>query len=729
MPLGPLLNYQIMQHLSNKLYLTTLLILGAVTGLLSQDTYHTNLQTQLASDYQLPNGSYVISNTEQGVLDAAYNWGSSRFTTDAVGQPFTQQTNLVINQPGSNPWDGGFFVQNSNTINQGDRLLWVFYLRSTGGSTGVANVVVEETVSGNYDKEVFTGIDVPEEWTLYFVSFQALLGTHDPNGVQIGFHLAGQAQTIEVGGFTVLNYGTSVGLDDLPNSFDPSNYGGAAENAPWRAPAAERIETLRKANLSIVAQTTSGAPVADAAIQVEMQKHDFAFGTAIKACRLGNNNCANTTFQNRLTNLDGNGHGFNWVVFENDLKWPAWEDEWLATNAEVVNAVSWLRARDIELRGHTLVWPGWQNLPSDMQANATNEPYLLERVNTHVETILNYPGLDNQIVDWDVLNETVSNTSLATALAGEPGYPTGREVYAEIFELAQANAPEAKLYHNDFATLTLNNPPGSGPFNTLKSHIQEIIDAGAPIDGIGLQAHIGGSPNGIPRVLATYDDLYNTFGLDAKITEFDLPSTIDEELAAQYLDDFLTATFSHPSMTGFLFWSFWDVDTYMNQGANLFGTNWQVTPAGEMFINKLFTEWWTSTAVATDGNGNASVRGFKGLYEITYTCNGEVLTEMVDLSEDRSITITCDDFILGLDDNQFQDNFTLSPNPSSGSLTIAHPYGTQTQGRLVNSLGQLVWEGALNDPFNTLTFDLPGGTYVLQLTNNGKWATQRVILQ
>lgn len=706
-----------------------LLFFASSSFLLSQDTYHTNLQMELANDYNLPAANYVIANNEQSIWQAAYNWGSTSTNINVPGQSFSRSRLVSVGQAGNNPWDAGLFIQNTSNIQQGDVLLWTFYMRSTGGSSGLVSLVVEETVSGSYQKEFFTSIDVPEEWTRYFVAVEANLSNHNPGGLQIGFHLGSAAQVLEVGGFTVLNYGDSADLGDLPNTFDPANYDGSAMNAPWRATAADRIEQLRKADLAITTQTTAGVAVPNADVEVVMQRHEFAFGTAIKACRLGNNNCASLIFQDRLVNLDGEGHGFNWVVFENDLKWPAWEDEWLATNQEVIDAVAWLREREINIRGHVLVWPGWQNLPSDMQQNANNSSYLLERVQTHIETILNTPGLDGQITDWDVINETVSNTSLANALAGEPGYANGREVYAEIFEWAAENAPEAKLFHNDFTTLTLNNPPGSGPFNVLMTHLQELVDAGAPLQGIGIQGHIGGNLNGIPRVLATYDEFYNAFGLPAKITEFDLPPTIGEELAARYLDDFLTATFSHPSMEGFLFWNFWDVDTWQNPGANLFRTDWTMTPSGETFVNKLFNEWWTEEEVQTDEAGLVTVRGFKGLYELRYNCGGELITQRVDLSADTSLVLACDDFISSTNQPSLEAPFTISPNPSSGELRLEHPYGEGTQAELFNSLGQLVWSANLAAPTSYLRLDLPKGAYVLRLYQGDRWSRQRLLLE
>ena len=189
-----------------------------------------------------------------------------------------------------------------------------------------------------------------------------------------------------------------------------------------------------------------------------MQRHDFKFGTAVKGSRFPGGSEYNANFVDRLFNLDGEGHGYNAVVFENDFKWPAWEQEWITTNEQMRSTLDYLTDRDIHVRGHVLLWPGWQNMPDRMQANADDEPYLRQQVFDHLEKLLGDDGEnfdERGVTDWDVLNEINTNTDLAEALAGEPEYATGREFYAEVFTRARELAPDAKLYINDYITLSL----------------------------------------------------------------------------------------------------------------------------------------------------------------------------------------------------------------------------------------------------------------------------------
>ena len=66
-------------------------------------------------------------------------------------------------------------------------------------------------------------------------------------------------------------------------------------------------------------------PITDVQVKIEMLQHEYAFGTAIDERKIAGNKNQNNTYQNKLFNLDGKGHGFSEVVYENGLKWPAWE--------------------------------------------------------------------------------------------------------------------------------------------------------------------------------------------------------------------------------------------------------------------------------------------------------------------------------------------------------------------------------------------------------------------
>ncbi|MEM1215315.1 MAG: endo-1,4-beta-xylanase [Bacteroidota bacterium] len=698
-----------------------LLLLLFTTLLSAQDDYHNNLQTLLQNDYNLPVGNWVFYDNESQIFSASGNYGVSFATYNTTDQPFSIRAEAVRSSAGNNPWDAAWTIGNKQAINDGDAVLGVFYLRSVDGP-GKVNFFVEHATT--YEKEVFLTLDIDEEWHRYLVRFHS--GTnYGVNGLTWGFHLAHQAQTIEFGGFTALNYGNSVTVQELPNETNVEFYDGWEADAPWRAAAATRIEQLRKTDFNLTVENTSGEAVANAAVELKMLRHEFAFGSAIKASLLPGNNDFNPIYVDKLTNLDGEGHGYNWVVFENDLKWPAWEDEWFVNKMELVQGIEWLRERNIDIRGHNLVWPGNDNLPGDLYNELDNVPYLQQRINEHLESILTYPGVGENIAEWDVLNEIVTNRTLENSFAGTPGYVTGRELYTDIFEKARELDPNAGLWLNDYVTITLGSEAGSGQYEQLKQFLGEIVDSGVDIEGIGFQGHIGGAPNGIPSVLATFDDFYNTYGLKAKITEFDIASTVTEELGATYMADFLTATFSHPSMDGFLFWNFWDGATWLNTGCNFYRSDWSERPSLAAYNDLVFNEWWSNEELATNAAGEAAVRVFKGTYEVVYTCDGQVVRDTVSLTEALNYAISCDNITTNLTELDERQGLRLYPNPSSGPVHLDNPKSLALQLRLSGAEGRQLWQAESTNTRISLPQDLPHGTYLLEVqSEQERWVTQ-----
>ena len=530
------------------------LLIACLSFLISpaQDAYHTNLQTALQNDYQLPVGTWMFFDNENAILNGATNFGNTTTIQAVTGQDFSTKARIQISQAGSSPFSSQWLIQNKIPIQTGDVVLAVLYLRAEGGN-GKLNFFIENATT--YAKEIFLTMPIDSQWRKYMIPFQST-GNFANNSLSFGLHLGFKAQTIEVGGFTAINYGSSAQLSDLPEIINNEFYGGYESNAPWRAEAATRIDELRKVNISFQTNDTNGNPLGNTKVNLKMVQHDYAFGTAVTADRIAGNNNQNIIYENKLLNLDGKGHGFNWVVFENDLKWPAWESEWFVNKTELANAISWLRNNKIQIRGHTLLWPGIENMPNDIGVNINDQTYIKTRINDHIEDILTRPGFQGQIAEWDVLNEIMTNTDIENSLQGTLGYTTGREFFVEVFEKARAIDPNIGLWINDYVTMSLQQEAGALQYDNLRSNIQELVDAQVDIEGVGFQGHLGGFPNGIPSVLNTLDDFYGTLGLKTKITEYDLPSSIDEELAATYLKDIMTANFSHPSSNGFFFGTF-----------------------------------------------------------------------------------------------------------------------------------------------------------------------------
>ncbi|RMG84612.1 MAG: hypothetical protein D6714_07555, partial [Bacteroidetes bacterium] len=513
----------------------------------AQDAYHAGLQAMLQTDYGLPAGDWVLNDSEAANLEDDYWYGDlSGSNEPATNTPFAQKVHLQINSAGAAQWDAGYGIRNIQPVVVGDVCLFVVWLRSEGG--GKVSLFSENATT--FDKEFYYTVIPDDVWTQYLIPFEAN-ETYPPDALTFGLHLAWQPQTIEIGGLAVLNYHQTVSVNDLPKNINNDKYGGWEPDAPWRAEAHQRIDSLRKANLTVQVEDENGLPVPGAKVWVEMLHHRFAFGSAVVSRLFAGNNSHNPVYESKILNLDGMGHGFNQVVFENALKWPAWEQNWITTPDETAHAVKWLRARDISVRGHNLLWPGWSNMPPDMIANQNDPDYMKNRIFNHIEDIVHYPGIEGNIEEWDVLNEITTNRDLEMALKGKPGYPTGREIYAEVFEKLKQEDPLTKTWVNDYVTIGQGNT-GGGLYNLEKQFIQELLDAGAQLHGIGFQGHIGASPTSIYDVKTILDDFHNTFGTAAKITEYDTNQDMGDELAATYLRDFLTMIFSHPAMEGFL---------------------------------------------------------------------------------------------------------------------------------------------------------------------------------
>lgn len=608
-------------------------MLLAWLGLDAQDTYHTALNNTLQNGFGLPaNATWVLPDTETATLASAFSYGAVSSVITPNGQSFTQGRNFVV-LAGNNPWDAGHFYPNQNAVSLDDKCLFILWLRSPTSGAKV-NVFVEN--ASTYFKEAYATINLSGDWKMFAIPFSST-DFYEPNSLNLGLHLANLSQVVEIGGVACLNYKNTLDLSQLPVLLNNDTYPGIEPDAPWRTEAATSIEQLRKANLNVRVLDQGGNQLPGAVVQVEMLQHEFKFGTAVVSSLFNGAN-ANTTYEQNLINLDGQGHGFNEIVFENDLKWPAWEQHWFSNWAEIADDVQWLQDHDISMRGHNLVWPGWGNLPDDMEANQNNPAYLLNRIRNHQKAIQTYPGIGPAMADWDVLNEITTNTDLATALAGTPGFNTGREVYRDIFQLADSLSPDATLYLNDYVAIEQGDASTVG-IDTWKSRLDEMLNAGAPVEGIGFQGHFSASPTGIPRVKEIYDEFWSQYGLEAKVTEYDINTLVPAAVQASYMRDILTISFAHPSMKGFLMWGFWDGAHWLNN-APVFNEDWTLKPSGEAFIDQVFHQWWTNTQATTNSLGEASIRGFRGKYRIKVSCGNAMAETFVTLDGDKTVTLS-----------------------------------------------------------------------------------------
>lgn len=705
----------------------TLLFLFCSLSVVAQDAYHTGLSTTLQTTFSLPAPTaWVLPNTETATLAGEINYGGTTTVFTPSGQSFTQGRRRQVNLQ-ANPWDAGHLYQNSSAVSAGDKCLVIIWLRS---DTPDARAAIFAENNTTYFKEVYSTVNIGTEWKMYAAPFESQ-SAYATGALNIGLHLSFANQTIEIGGAACLNYKNSVFFTQLPVLLNNDTYPGQEPDAPWRAEAAASIEEMRKADLKVKVTDHNGQAVPGAVVHVEMLQHAFKFGTAVVSNKFNGGSAYDPVYEEKMLNLDGNGHGFNEVVFENDLKWPGWEQHWFSSQAEIADDVEWLHDHGISIRGHNLMWPGWPYSPPDINANAT-PAYIKNRIRNHIEDILTYPGIGTEMIDWDVLNEITANNDYANRFAGSPGYVTGRELYPEIFKQADSLAPNSVLYLNDYVAIEQGDSPTNG-ISTWRSRIDELLAAGTPLEGIGFQGHFSASPTGIPRVKEIYDEFWNAYGLEAKVTEYDIDKLVPAATQADYMRDFLTVTFAHPSMKGFLMWGFWD-GAHWGNNAPIYNLDWSLKPGGEAFIDQIFNIWWTDQYVTAQDNGEADFRPFKGLYKIGVECpNGSIQTEYLTFDQDTvlNISLLC---VTGVEELPNTPKLLVSPTLARESVRVSWEnwsVATPVSLRVTDMSGRLVVEQTLRSTSGSHTFQTANwapGTYFIVAESGDTRQTRQIVV-
>ncbi len=529
---------------------------------------------------------------------------------DVTGQPFAKAWHIKTATPAPNAWDIRIRCFQTNAAQAGDTVLASFWMRTTnsGSGNGFASLVLEENQSP-YAKSLSYTVAAGPEWKKFDVPFTmnglTSAASYAANGYNLSFWVNFDPQEIEIGGLTITDYGPDYPYANLPTTNWP--YDGIAADAPWRAEAARRIDKYRKADLAVVVHDDAGNPIAGAPVHVQMKKHAFGFGSAVAGERLLENSVDAQQYRDAIPKL------FNKAVPENNLKWPFWET-WGKQGAQYA-LETYFPANGISMvRGHNLIWPDLGNLPEDaanMVRNGQSDA-LRKRIADHFTEEAGYAR--GKLTEWDVLNEPCTSKDVQALL--------GNEEMATWFQKAREIDPDAKLYLNDFSILASGGYDLSHQ-NCTYDTVKFILDHGGPIDGIGLQSHFDSNLTAPTRVWEVLDR-FAQLGKDLQVTEFDI-NIGDEKVQADYTRDFLTATFAHPKIVGFMMWGFWAGQHWLPQGA-MIRQDWTTKPNYDVWNQLVYKDWWTDVQGATGADGVFRVRGFQGDYDVAITANGQTRT-------------------------------------------------------------------------------------------------------
>ena len=429
-------------------------------------------------------------------------------------------------------------------------------------------------------------------WTPIDITFKAP-GAADAGEAAIEFGFGTQLQVLDIGDVSMRCFDQDHALARLPST--SFSYVGREPEAQWRATAGSQIERYRKGNLTVEVTDSSGQPVADAEIHIQMSRHAFEFGAMIDAGQLvggrpDDNEGMTVAYRKNLKEM------FNTVALERGLDWTAWADE--SRRPATEDALAWVQSLGLGLRGRGLVPTDGDRLPPALLEKRDDPDAIREAVRAGVTSAAG--DLDGRVAAWDVVDRPREHHDLLDLL--------GWDELATWFQLARSAAPDAGLVLNESDILAGDRMP------ELATLLGNFIGESVPIDRIGVQGMFGAQPPPI-QVLSDRLDQLASFGLPLIVTAFDM-ETVDRDLQLDFMRDFLMLAFSHPSVEGFLFNRFWETEGD-SSGVAMFRADGTITPFGKVYRDLVLQTWWTDIVALSNADGALTSRVFQGDYMIS----------------------------------------------------------------------------------------------------------------
>ncbi len=377
----------------------------------------------------------------------------------------------------------------------------------------------------------------------------------------------------------------------------------------------------RMATIKIRVTDAQGAPMANTVLDLRQTSHEFLFGCgAFDAMPYVNPEDENqfAFFKDRMQKwLALYNYGtlpFYWGNFERTEGNP--ETELL------MKAARYLQENGVVVKGHPLCW---HTVCADWLLQYDNREILKKQLARIDREVTNFTGVIDM---WDVINEVVimpifdKYDNAVTRICNDLGQVG---IVREMFAKAKEANPNAILLINDFNT--------SPAYEKL---ISDCLDAGIPIDVIGIQSHQHQGYWGAEK-LEHVLERFEKFGLPIHFTENTLvsgelippeiedlndfqvsvwPSTPEgEERQMRQTEEMYRILFAHPQVKAVTGWDFSD-GNWLNAPSGVIHKDGSVKPVYEKLLQMVKGEWWTKGEVRTDENGFATVSGFKGTYEL-----------------------------------------------------------------------------------------------------------------
>lgn len=404
-----------------------------------------------------------------------------------------------------------------------------------------------------------------------------------------------------------------------------SNWG---EYEAIKEEAIERIEQHRKGDIILKVNLPRQETASNTPISITLKRHDFKWG-AVVSSSFANSPYSEEYKEIFLNYLNASGFGI------------ALKPKHRHTNNEAIAAnqiMPWFLENDIYVRGHALTWEGYNYMRPEDKAIVDDNSLsdiekgekLLESMGKHFHHAI--PKWD--VKCWDVTNEPIANNVVNDLL---PDMNTHAHWFKLADSVRQAHGKkDLVLYANDYQIISALSPwaleAKKAGYNAVgrpalyREMLDEQIEAGAPIEAIGFQSRI-------KHGLITPDTIYKRlcdferYNLPYHATEFEIRddeskyvyTDAERRLITEYM---MIMYFSHPKVEGFWHWTFADQNPNKALDYPLF--NYDGTPKinGQVWMDLMDGFLSTNELVTTNGEGEAALNGYYGIYEVETEIDG-----------------------------------------------------------------------------------------------------------
>lgn len=417
--------------------------------------------------------------------------------------------------------------------------------------------------------------------------------------------MGAKAQELEIESVRVFRYPAGYDMSQL--SRQKVSYAGREAGSPWRTEAMQRIERIRKGDFVVHLTDAHGETLNSGKVHAELIRHSFRFGSAVSADVIAGSGADADRYRALIDKL------FSAVVFENDLKPQMYEKRKEKRQmAALETSLKWFVDKHIQLRGHYL-FQNAINSTMPQQIKELGMPKFCDNLRQSIRERIEFVG--NRACEWDAQNHPIAWPS-AKVLTQTPGFESlGDDLMREI----AAMTPLPMVVNEDNLS-ELKNRQASATWDLLK----RCKEAGIRVEKLGHQAHYHLSNLIAPEEFLKIADHYAEVVPTQVVTEFDVLTNGDDQLAADFTRDMMTAVFSHPAFDGFLSWGFWEGKAHHGEGMP-WRKDWSARPCGQMLEELLGTTWRTRVDTPVPEGGDLRFRGFYGRYTVEWTMDGKLL--------------------------------------------------------------------------------------------------------